>query len=204
MSKLHAPPEDALQVYRWYRRSQVDYVGHFIELYVAYNAWYRKATGSTNDREAIGKLKKRFVIWDDYANGATMPAMKLYMEKVVEHSSERPLPGGSYWDGRVLSTEDWRGLLEYWYQIRCLLVHGETVPSRHVWLAYETLDIFMNEIIDRMQRCFTEKDMERLKEVSALAVADHDRSEKFKTLQRKLHEKYIASPNIWRVDMERA
>jgi len=158
---------------------------------------------TTNDRQALSVLKKRFVIWDDYINGRTMKILKLYVERLAELTQRDPLVSSRYWSGSIESWKDWRSLIEYWYQIRCLLVHGVYVKPRYVWLAYESLDVFMGEIIDRMQQCFDEKDLVRMKELTSLAEADPDRSERFQQLQHKLYQKYIASPDIWQVDMQR-
>ena len=83
-------------------------------------------------------------------------------------------------------------------------MHGTQVKARYVWYAYETLDVFMTEIISRMEQCFTEKDMQRLQEVNVLAEVAGNRSDRFKVLQNKLQQKYISSPDIWQVDMQRA
>ncbi len=203
-SKLHAPPDDIRNIYKWYRKAQVDYTELYIRMYIAYNAWYRQVTGSTNDREALSILKKRFVIWDDYCNGRTMTHLKMYAERVAKLTHEKPLGSHAYWNGAVTDATDWRSLIEYWYQIRCLLVHGSEVSPRYVWLAYETLEIFMGEIVSRMQACFTDKDLERLEELSTLVRSDSNKDGRFKRLQQKLQAKYIDSPDIWQVDMQRA
>lgn len=204
LEKPHAPPNDARQVYSWYFDAQINYVDYYIRLYISYNAWYRAVTGETNDREALAKLKKRFVIWDDYVKGRTMSALKMYVDKIVIDTAKSPLAANLYWDGTVKGYDDWKGIIEFWYQVRCSLVHGSDVPRRYVWLAYESLEIFMNEIVRRMKRCFTDDDMHRLHELSNLALTEYAQTERFKQLKYRLHQKYIASPDIWQVDMQRA
>jgi len=199
----HLPPDGIKNIYEWYKKAQIDYTEQYIRMYITYNAWYREVTMTTNDRQALSVLKKRFVIWDDYINGRTMKILKLYVERLAELTQRDPLVSSRYWSGSIESWKDWRSLIEYWYQIRCLLVHGVYVKPRYVWLAYESLDVFMGEIIDRMQQCFDEKDLVRMKELTSLAEADPDRSERFQQLQHKLYQKYIASPDIWQVDMQR-
>jgi hypothetical protein len=203
-STIHTPPDDIKHIYRWYKKAQIDYIEQYVRLYIAYNAWYRQVTGSYNDREAISMLKKRFIVWDDYCNGRTLKSLGIYVDRLVQLTNERPLPSNSLWDGTVKDVHDWKSLIEFWYQVRCFLVHGSDVPPKYVWLAYETLDIFMAEIVRRMQLCFTDKDFQRLEELSVLASADSSKSERFKQLQRKLQAKYIDSPDIWQVDMQRA
>ena len=203
-SPIHGAPQQAKPVFSWYKKAQVDYVDHYIKMYVAYNAWYQEVTGTTNDRQALGILKKRFVIWSDYKAGRTMKPMSVYMERLAELTQREPLCSKTaYWSGSIESSSDWHSLIEYWYQVRCRLVHGADVKPRYVWLAYETLDIFMGEIIDRMQKCFTAEDLKQMKELHSLASQNPERSERFRELQNKLYQKYVASPDIWQVDMKR-
>ena len=201
--KIHNPPNDVRHIYRWYKKAQVDYTELYIQMYIAYNAWYRQVTGSTNDREAISILKKRFIIWDDYTKGKTMCSLRVYTNRLVKLTSESPLASSTVWNGTIQSSDDWRGLIEFWYRVRCMLVHGSEVSPRHVWLAYETLELFMAEIVDRMQACFTDKDFQRLQELSTLAKDETGNGTRFTQLQRKLQAKYIDSPDIWQVDMQR-
>jgi hypothetical protein len=200
---MHNPPDDIKHIYRWYKKAQIDYIEHYIRLYIAYNAWYRQVTGSANDREAISILKKRFIIWDDYCKGRTMTNLKIYLERLSVLTTETPFSQTSIWNGIVNGSEDWRGLIEFWYQVRCRLVHGSDVSPRLVWLAYETLELFMGEIVERMQACFTDKDFQRLEELSTLVHSEKDTNSRFRRLQRKLQAKYIESPDIWQVDMQR-
>lgn len=199
---IHASPQDAKPIYDWYKKAQIDYVQQYLWLYISYNAWYQEVTGTSNDRQALNSLKKRFVIWDDYINGNTMKPLRTYVERLMELTQREPFASQvvSYWSGSLESTEDWRSLIEFWYQVRCRLVHGSTVNVRYVWLAYETLGIFMGEIVYRMQQCFTQEDSERMQELDSLLAVT--RSDRFQKLQEKLYEKYIASPDIWQVDMK--
>lgn len=201
--KIHNPPNDIQHIYRWYKKAQVDYTELYIQMYIAYNAWYRQVTDSTNDREAISLLKKRFIIWDDYTKGKTMRSLRVYTDRLVKLTSESPLVSSTVWNGTIQSSDDWRGLIEFWYRVRCMLVHGSEVSPRHVWLAYETLELFMAEIVERMQACFTDKDFQRLEEVSTLAKSETGNSARFTHLKQKLQAKYIDSPDIWQVDMQR-
>lgn len=201
--ELHKPPEYSKNIYKWYNKAQIDYANHYLQMYISYNAWYGQVTGTSNSREAIAILKKRFIIWDDYSNDRTMLSLKIYMERLCKLTVEKPLGSFTLWDGVIKNKNDWRSLIEFWYQVRCLLVHGSEVPPKYVWLAYETLDVFMGEIVDRMQACFTKKDLYRLKEVSSLARIEGENVNKFQALKRKLQEKYIESPDIWQVDMQR-
>lgn len=201
---IHTSPLEAKPIFAWYKKAQVDYTEQYIKMYIAYNAWYQEVTGTTNDRQALDSLKKRFVIWDDYIQGKTMKSLRLYMERLTELTQREPFSSKTlYWSGSIENPADWRSLIEFWYQVRCRLVHGTEVKPRYVWLAYESLDIFMGEIVERMQRCFTLDDRKAIKELHSLAEIDSSRTERFRQLQNKLYQKYVASPDLWQVDMKR-
>lgn len=201
---LHVPPGEIKHVLHWYKKSQIDYSERFIWLYVAYSSWYQRAIGTNNDRQALNELKKRFVIWDDYLNGRTLTALRPYMERLAEFTQREPFPATHmYWSGSLNDATDWRSLIEFWYQVRCLIVHGTQVRARYVWYAYETLDAFMGELIERMEQCFTASDLQRLKDVTALSQGASAGNAQFRVLQSKLQQKYISSPDIWQVDMQR-
>jgi len=204
MTNLHAPPNEAQEIFHLYQQAQIDYSLHFLRLYITYNAWYRRVTQTSTDRQAIALLKKRFIIWDDYRQGATLQALTPYMRRLTELTHQKPFPSITlYWDGELQDAHDWRSLIEFWYQVRCLIVHGSEVSTKYAWFAYETLNVFMAEIIERMQACFNSDDFHKLEELSSLADADPERSYRFRKLQHKLYQKYIASPDIWQVDMHR-
>lgn len=205
MELSNAPSNNTSRLYVKYQSAHIDYVDLFLKMYITYNAWYREVTATTNDRQAISTLKKRFVIWDDYCQGKTLKLMVPYMERLAELTQQESFPSLKvYWDGEISSPYDWKSLIEFWYQLRCLIVHGAEVRQKYAWLAYETLDIFMGEIIERMQNCFTSSDLEKLTKLSSIADPNTDRSPRFNKLQHNLYNKYINSPNVWQVDMQRA
>lgn len=145
-------PRKLQYIEQWYVRAQVDYAQQYILLYSAYNAWYREVTGEVGDRNALNKLKKRVIIWDEYARGVAMPELRLIMRGIVDVTHREPLKVArtARWSGEVQNADDWRGLIEYWYRVRCLVVHGDVVGERYVYLAYESLCIFLGEVITRM------------------------------------------------------
>lgn len=203
MTSFHTPPEHVEPIYRWYKHAQVDYVDHYIRLYIAYNAWYREVTTGSSDRQSLAQLKKRVIIWDDYANGRTMKPLKVYMERLVDLTGREPLGRTLHWSGSIDSTTDWRSLIEYWYQIRCLLVHGAQVKPVHVWLAFETLDVFMGEIIDRMHAILNEAAEQVPPTAPDIQQLRAHPSASKRSVQHKIYEKYLTSPDIWQVDMQR-
>lgn len=140
------------KIEKQYEAARINYTTQFLLLYVAYNAWYYQVTGTRNDREALAQLKRRHVIWHDYYWGRAMPAMRPYLRQLAELTQREPFTSATpAWNGEVKHSTDWRSLIEFWYQVRCALVHGSEVNSEYVGLAYQTLDIFMDEIIQRMR-----------------------------------------------------
>lgn len=197
------PRDDQQLIALWYQRAQLDYDDLYMRLYVAYNAWFNRVTAASNDREAIRRLKQRFVIWDDYQRGRTLVALKPVVEDIVRltHSS-RTL------SVRLTDADDWQSLIEYWYQVRCHLFHASGVfgaTQQAIWtrLAYQSLNIFMSELMARMEQAFTKSDYQRLKEVDVLLQHESSPSRRLQNLQQTLYQKYIRSPDIWNVDMVR-
>lgn len=133
---------------QWYKRSQIDYKSHYMGLYVAFNAWYRLMTGHSNDRQALNIIRSGNVVWDEYCAGLGMRELGHFMNMLVECTQREPISYLTpHWRGEVAHIYDWPSLVEYWYRVRCLVMHGAEVRSEYVYLAYETLNIFMNEVI---------------------------------------------------------
>jgi hypothetical protein len=195
---------------KWYERAQIDYSDLYVRQYIAYNAWYRKVTNCDVDHEAIKEVCQRFIIWDDYLHGRTLTALGPIVEKIALLTHIHPVsPMGPAWNGVVKDSLDWHGLIYFWYQTRCDLFHGLTLPGyrQHdvqVRLAYESLCIFMGEIIKRMRYCFTDTDFARLTEVRLLLQSENGPATELKEIEASLHQKFIHAPDIWNVDMERA
>lgn len=190
-------------IIQWYDRAQIDYNDLYVRLYISYNAWFRQVTHTSFDREAISRLKKRFVIWDDYINGQILQDLEPIAEQIVISTHQQPLGAGSRWNGIVDNSYDWRGLIHFWYQVRCDLFHGsaganQVLSAERVRLAYESLGLYMQEITDRMKGCFTEEDYDRLLELQRLSTDSSD-----DTTRQHLYQKFIHSPDIWNVDMIR-
>ncbi len=203
LETIHTPPDDIQRVMRWVAKAQVDYTNHYLSLYIAYNAWYCQVTGTVNNRQAIAILKKRFIIWGDYTSKRAMRTLEPLMEQLVDLTQREPLAEtGKYWSGEVHHSNDWRSLIEYWYKVRCVLVHGGTVPGPHVLLAYQTLNIFMGEIIRRVEVCLEASQTDELQRLSQKRWQYTSGSKKFQQIQRQLYRKYVAMPDIWQVDMQ--
>lgn len=194
-------------IYAWFGRSHIEYRDLYMRVYVAYNAWYQKVTGKTNDYEAIATLKTRFGIWDEYQRGQSLPLLRAVLIRIVMHTKNHPLASTSgYWDGIVKDSDDWVGLISFWYDVRCGLFHGSAYAHAHaieVQLAYESLYLFMDEIVRRMKTSFRSTDRHRLEELRILVKHDLMRQEKYIKESVHLHQKYIESPELWNVDMRR-
>lgn len=194
-------------IYHWFESAQIDYSGMYLKLYVAFNAWYRQVTKTPYDRDALARLKKRFVIWNDYYNGLTMQSLRPVFSNIVALTCSEPMKvSRGRWNGIVESVNDWHGLLEYWYQVRCDLVHGlidmdSTEDAKIIKCAYQSLNIFMSEIVNRMRNCFSTEDNERLEELNLLIEHQADTPESIRESYRLLQQKYINSRDIWNVDM---
>jgi hypothetical protein len=195
---------------KWYERARIDYSDLYVKEYIAYNAWFRKVTNCNVDHEAIKEVCQRFVIWDDYINGRTLISLGSVVDQIALLTQQHPvLPVGIIWNGVVKDSMDWRSLIYFWYQTRCELFHGLTMPGSpyhdlQIRLAYESLSIFMAEIIKRMRYCFTDTDFARLTDVQTLLQSENGATSELKEIEVSLHQKFIHSPDLWNVDMERA
>lgn len=195
---------------KWHERACIDYSDLYVREYIAYNAWFRKVTQSNEDHEAIRRLLKRFVIWDDYIHGRTLLSLGPVIEEIVTITHRTPIPSSTaLWDGIVKDVFDWQGLIYFWYSTRCQLFHGLTIPgsvphNRYIQLSYESLRIFMNEITRRMRYCFTDADFDQLTEVKSLILSDNGVLNELKGVEARLYQKFIHSTDVWSVDMVRA
>lgn len=176
---------------RWLDKAQIDYADMYMRLYVAYNAWYRRVTGQDNDALALERLGSRFVIWDDYLQKLTLTDLRPLIRTIAEVS---PL---------ITHENDWKGLISYWYRVRCDIFHGLEVSAGDSELAYRSLHCFMLEIRKRMESCFQDKDRQRLEEITTLLQHGWGDSTRLKAEQEYLQNKYMYSSDIWAVDMIR-
>lgn len=129
----------------YYQRSQLDYAAAYMYLYASYNAWHRVEVGAMSDRDALRVLKRNFNIWHQYYEGESMLGMGALLEEVVSYTK-------SGWPVVVVDAEDWRSMVDFWYKVRCELVHGQLdISDSHseeaVRLAYQTLSLFMGEAL---------------------------------------------------------
>lgn len=194
-------------VYVWFDRSAIEYRDLYMRLYVSYNAWYRKVTGKSSDYESIIVLKTRFIIWDEYNQDRSMPGLRQVMDRIVILTRMTPVSNGaSEWKGFVQDNTDWKGLIDFWYQVRCRLFHGMTYEhnqSNEVQLAYESLYIFMREVTQRMKNSFILADKNRFEELQVLTKYSELKRDTYEVEKRLLQKKFIQSAELWNVDMVR-
>ncbi len=137
------------QMHTWYRRAQIDYLQQYMALYAAFNSWYRALTGISNDRQALNTLRQGVPIWEEYQQGLALRELMGVMRELVECTQREPLSTATpHWDGEVQHVYDWPSLIEYWYRVRCLVMHGGYIKIPYVLLAYQSLNIFMSKLIE--------------------------------------------------------
>lgn len=140
-----------------FHSSFIDYAGAYLHLYASYNAWYRFATGHSLDTLALAAMKQRYEIWKDFLDGECLERLRSPMRRLYVLSQHRPLLTSSGVHVQLEDDSDWVHLIDVWYAIRCDIVHA--TPSRtevyfeqFVRLAYESLQIYMTEVVARLQR----------------------------------------------------
>ncbi len=139
------------QIVQWYNRAQIDYANTYMALYASFNAWYRVYTQASNDREAINRLREHAGLWELFSQSPAAYQMVQRMIQLVECTQREPISYATpHWRGVVAHKQDWIGLVEYWYRVRCLVMHGAEVKPTYIYLAYETLNIFMGEVIQSL------------------------------------------------------
>jgi len=135
----------------WMRRARIDYALLYSQLYIAYNSWYQRVTQAATNRDAVQILKKRFMIWIEYTEYRALKSLRAPFHKLVAYTNKRPYQhSNTYWIGSFVNDNDWKGLIECWYLVRCRLLHGKSVDETILRLSYETLYAFMTEITQRM------------------------------------------------------
>lgn len=139
-----------------FQQSQIQYEDKFLLLFSAYNAWYRSVTGEDRDAYALRAIKLRDVVWAEYERGVCFEALRPLMRRIALLTSLRPLRSNRSWSGKLDGPDDWEGLIEYWYAVRCDIVHANELMLKAYYpvivkLAYESLSIFMTEVVARLR-----------------------------------------------------
>lgn len=139
-----------------FQSSQIQYDDKFLLLFSAYNAWYRSVTGENSDARALHAIKLRDGLWSEYLQGACLESLRPSIRKIAILTRIRPLRSNFAWPGQLRGPDDWEGLIEYWYAVRCDLVHANAAVlsayyPEYIKLAYESLFTFMTEVVLRLQ-----------------------------------------------------
>lgn len=137
-----------------FMKSRIDYNAAYLILYSAYNAWYRDVTGHVSDQRALAAIKLKTDLWNTALQDRSMPGLRSLLRRLYALTNHRPLHGYTSWHGSLDDEADWRGLIEFWYALRCAIVHGNDVVGNpyhdiYIKLAYESLFLFMNEVVSR-------------------------------------------------------
>lgn len=143
---------------RLFNESRVDYAGQYVKLFSAYNMWFSAISGETVDAAGIQALKRRPALWREVFQEECLPGLVSVMTKIMILTQHRPLIQKSGWKGYLEHPHDWAGLMDFWYAIRCDVVHGSRYLGLSHYpvlmkLAYESLFLYMNEIVLRSSLC---------------------------------------------------
>lgn len=139
-----------------FQNSQVRYEDKFLILFSAYNAWYQAVTGEPTDSEALRAVRLRDSIWAEYYRGECFELLRPLLRRIAILTTLRPLRSTRSWSGVVRGPDDWEGLIEFWYAVRCDHIHANSAVLQGHYpvltkLAYESLSIFMTEMVLRLQ-----------------------------------------------------
>ena len=131
----------------WFEGAHIRYADYYLRLYIAFNAWYQHVCDSTNDRVALNYLQQRTDMWERFWRAGRPLVVLSYLEHFVELTQRQPLPPRPHWDGSIRNKYDWPSLVESWYQIRCITVHGDEIGEEYLFYAYHTLRLFLEEVL---------------------------------------------------------
>lgn len=153
--------EDTELVKQWYHKSTIDYFSAFVNLWIAFNAYYKQFfPGIGGDHEkvrAICKDKKYIKIYDDLSNKNKLFCKNL--EKLKEELEKKPLvdmknkkPFGTYL-GVISSIKKMEEVFEILYGIRCNLFHGDKSllddrDKKLIEFAYNILHDYMEKLVE--------------------------------------------------------
>lgn len=135
--------------------SHIDYEAAFLHAYASFNAWYRFATGEPLNSLALQALKQRYELWHDYFTGECLTLLRSPMRRIYVLTQHRPLKTA---DGRSIclrDDSDWQQLIDFWFIVRCDVVHAtdsldHAYYQQYVKLAYESLSVYMTEVVRRL------------------------------------------------------
>ncbi len=152
-------PINATTMIQLFHQSDIRYAHYFLILFSSFNSWYRQRTGQKSDALALRQLQNDVSIWHALFDGNGDQSILPVLRKLYVLTQHRSVEGAavSQWAGRLCDPYDWQGVVWFWYTMRCRLVHGEVyaVSALHevyVRYAYESLHIFMSEVVRQLQK----------------------------------------------------
>jgi hypothetical protein len=122
------------QIKLWHRRAKFegsDHVAKFLFLWLCFNAWLAFESGESRDRKMIDWLKStdadESLTKSAYEDARASSMFEGYLRALktlspIPHS----LPGHDHVD--LSNTDDFAGIVEGLYQVRCSLFHGRIDP----------------------------------------------------------------------------
>ncbi len=139
-----------------FQSSYIDYSGAYLQLYASYNSWYRYATGHSLDALALDAMKQRYEMWRDYFNSSCLTLLRSPMRRIYVLTQHRPLTSSTGAKVMLEDDSDWQHLIDFWYAVRCDIAHQTSARlhgyhEQFVRLAYESLMVYMTEIVARLQ-----------------------------------------------------
>ena len=148
MMRLSTAMNTQVHIRQLCKRAQIPYEHYYAALYAAFNCWYRNATQSQQDTEALTRLfANQATPFEARLPQSTFTQLRPYMYRLYALTNHQPL-SISRWGGSFKSTDDYEGLVWFWYAVRCMVVHGEITAhsglfEHYVKQAFETLQICM-------------------------------------------------------------
>jgi hypothetical protein len=142
-------------IMRTFTQAQINYAEKYIVLFSAYNAWYRHVTGESVDARALELLKYRDALWIEYKKGECLERLRPLVRKLVILTAIRPVAPRGNWCGSISDANDYEGMMQFWYTVRCAIVHSNeemqsALYSTYISLAYDSLNIYMTEVVLRL------------------------------------------------------
>lgn len=185
-----------------FQKSQVHYEDKFLILFSSYNAWYQAVTGESIDAMALKVVRLRDAIWAEYFRGDCFELLRPLLRRIAVLTTLRPLRSTGSWNGVVHGPDDWEGLIRFWYAVRCDHIHANSVILQGYYplltkLAYESLSVFMTEIVLRLQLTIEYRRSAHLIDVEEVSVPRLDEVDLyprslFNSFQKKLFSRQIS------------
>ena len=143
----------------WHKMAekQSDYFLKFILEYISFNAWVKQQNSQkdlfTKERNMINAIKLNKSIIKCYLKIVDKDLIKDLIEILDNHPIENvKYPDDSNWNGKIINTQDFAGIIEFIYRVRNNLFHGDKQMNferdeKLVKYGYKLLQPLMNMAI---------------------------------------------------------